>query len=99
MHSIVKTNSIVKLISYPGTEVYQYLRSCGIVQVVPSVNEDGDLLFIFTEMGLISITVEDQRIFCCHKLITGDYWEREYTLLGYLVANKIQGYHIPAWLV
>lgn len=99
MHSLTKTNSIVKLISFPGTEVYNYLRSCGIVQLIPSINEDGELVLVFTETGLISITTEDQRIFCCHKLVTGDYWEQEYTLLGYLVASKVQGYNIPTWLV
>lgn len=99
MHSVVKTNSIVKLVSFPGTEVYNYLRSCEIVQLVPSIDEDGELVLVFTEMGLISITTEDQRIFCCHKLVTGDYWEREYTITGYLVASKVQGYYIPAWLV
>lgn len=84
-----KTNSIQETCSKQGTDLYNYIYTCGLVQLVPSVDLDGEICIAFTNLGILTIYTEDNKIFCVHNLSSGDTYVTEYSATGIYINDTL----------
>lgn len=94
----LKSNAVTKAVSKEGTNLYNYIQGCGLIQLTPSTDDEGDICLAFTDLGLITIYFEWGKIIADHRLHNGDYYVQEFSAKGTFICDEIRGFDIPVMI-
>lgn len=92
-----KSNPVHKACSKEGTDVYNYINNCGLKQLIPSKDNEGDICLAFTDLGLITIYIEWGKIVCYHRLETQDIYVTEYSVKGVYITHELESLNIELY--
>ena len=90
----LKLNTVTKAVSKEGTNLHSYIKECGLIQLVPSTDDEGEICLAFTDLGVITIYFEGGKIMADHRLPCGDYYVQEFSAKGMFVCDEIRGFDI-----
>lgn len=92
--NVLKTSNAVMKAASRG-DVNNYLQQCGLIQLVASNDNQGEICIAFTEIGLVTLYFEWGKLIAEHRLASEDYYIQEYSVKGVFICDEIQGFEIP----
>lgn len=91
------TNAVVKATAREGSDLFNYIKSLGLIQLVPSTDEEGEICLAFTETTLVTVYFDWGKLIAEHYLPCGDCYVQEFTVKGEFLCDEVQGLEIPVF--
>lgn len=85
-----KVNPVYKACVKEGTDLHNYIKICGLIQLMPSKDNQGDICLVFTNMGFVTVCIEWGKIVCYHQLLTDDVYITEYSIKGVYITDQLE---------